>query len=255
MSVSSPRAIAWTGVYGPGQGRGDVEQHVIQTLRDWIVAYIANFEAEHGIPARSTPIPPTPESIHGDLDFNRFGGELLPELIVVAQPTGEVERFFDDGTYGSWYQVAVGAICHVEGDQEATRALGDIYGMCLQKLLPQQGAFGKNPDGSYFATRTRLQSAYNLVFPEPTVRDVVRATTVVHTFVADLVSDSEGLRVPPQNPYGTPPPWPTVNKVEVNIVRTTPDAYSGTYMADAVILDATVNPEVTEFEETTVTNP
>lgn len=254
MSLTTPRAVSYEAVYGPGQGRGDVEFHVIKTLRDWIIPYIADYEAERGIPIRSLPVPPTPESIHGDMDFTRFSSELFPELQVIVQPTGEVERN-GDGTYGSWYDVMVSAVVEVTGTQDGTRALADIYGTVLQKLLPQQGEFGTNPDGTEFATRTRLRSAYGLTFPDASVRDVLRATVSLRTFVSQLLSDSEGLRVPPQNPYGVPTPWPDADRVEVNLVRATPDDYSGLLTADAVILDGTVNPPVTEYGQVVVDVP
>lgn len=253
MSVTTPLATAWVNTYGIGQGRGDLEGHVIQTLADYIVPYVSDYAAEHGIPVKSVPIPPTPESIHGDIDGTRYSSELFPELTVMVQPTGAVERY-DDGTYGSWFDVVVFAYVQVFGDQDRTRALADLYGTALQKLLPQQGEFGLNPDGSEFATRTRLQSPYSLAFPEADVRDIVRAAISVRTFLSNLVSDFEGPRVAPQNPYGTPLPISEAEKVEVNVIRGTPDD-SGILDADAVILDGTVNPPVTEYEQVTVDVP
>ncbi len=250
MSVTSPRGESYTAVYGVGLGRGDLEVHVVQTLRDWIIAYVADYEAERGLPPRTLPIPPTSDSIHGSLDFTTFIQDLLPELIVVAQPLGEVERYGDDGTYGAWYDIGVAAVVQVEGDQNLARAMADAYGTALQKLLPQQGAFGTNPDGTPFATRTRLTNAYSLTFPDATVRDVVRATVVARTYIYQLAEDFEGPRVPPLNPYGDPAPWPDANRVEVNVVEATPDQYDagGTFTSDSIIIDGTVNPPVTELE-------
>lgn len=237
--------------YGYAYGRGDVERHAIQTLRDWIIAYIADYERENHIVPRTIPTPPTPESIHGGIDYETFSADLFPELIVVCEPVGSVERFDDDGTYGSWFNVGVGAIVSHEGDQDRTRLFADAYGTALQKLLPQQGAFGKKADGPDFATRTRLETPYALTFPDDTVRDIVRATVEVRTFVDGLVSDYSGPRVPPADPYATPGPLPTADRVEVDLIRGTPDT-EGPVTADGVVLDGTVYPPVIRYHTVTV---
>ncbi len=248
MSVTTSEAL-----YGIGYGRGDLEQHVIQTLQDWIVPYIADYERQKGLTARSLPVPPTPQSIHGGIDFTTFSSELMPEIIVVAQPRGDAERS-QDGTYGSWYTVEVGAIVYVEGDQDRTRLLADAYGTALEKLIPQQGAWGQNPDGEPFATRTRLRTAYGVVFPDVEVRDIVRATVGAETFVWQLVSDFIGPLEPPADPYAVPLPIPAAAEIEVNLIRGLPGD-SGELPADAVVLDNTVYPPVVRYEEVTVDVP
>lgn len=254
MSITSPSQYS-EAAYGLAVGRGDLEAHVIQTLRDWIVPYIANYERQHNIRPRGLQVPPTPESIHGGIDYETFSGELLPEIIVVVQPTGTIERFDGDGTYGSWFTVGVGAIVSVEGDQDATRKLADVYGTCLQDLIPQQGGFGLQQDGvTIFATRTRLEAPYGLTFVDETVRDIVRATLPAMTFLDNLVSDYAGPRVPPLDPYATPLPLPTADKVKVDLIRGTPDT-SGLVTADGVVLDGTVFPPVVRHVTETVNEP
>lgn len=255
MSISSPteRAASYAGIYGQGIGRGDLESQVIQTIRAFIVDYIADYEAQHSLAPRSIPIPPVPESIHGGIDFDTYSAELMPEIIVVCQPAGEIERY-DAGTYGAWFGVAVAAMVHVEGSQDLTRAQADAYGTALQKLIPQQGAFGVRADGEPFAIRTRLEGPYALGFPQADVRDLMRAALPARTFLYDLASDLVGPRVPLPNPYSIPLPLPEANRVEINLIRGTPDA-TGSLTADAVVLDGTVNPPVTEFEQVTVDIP
>lgn len=253
MSVSA--AAFSENVYGLGSGRGDIEEQVIRTLRDWIVPYVADYERQNELNPRTLPVPPTPESIHGGIDFVTFSAELFPELIVVVQPTGPVERYGEDGTYGQWFSVDVAAIVTVEGDQNLTRGLADAYGEILQKLIPQQGAFGFKADGvSDFAVRTRLESAYSLEFQDETVRDIMRATVMARTFIEDLVSDYEGPRVPPVDPYAVPIPLPLIDRVEVDLLRGTPDDF-GIKTADGVVLDGTVYPPVVRHIVTTVNEP
>lgn len=254
MSVTNA-ALYSASAYGTAVGRGDLEAHVIQTLRDWIVPYIADYERQHNIRARALPVPPTPESIHGGVDWETFSGELFPQIIVIVQPTGTIERFDEDGTYGSWFTVEVGAVVSFEGDQDQTRRLGDIYGSCLQKLVPQQGAFGKQPDEETdFATRTRLLEPYRLDFQDETVRDIIRATVAAETFLDGLVSDYAGPNVPPADPYATPLPPTTADKVKVDLIRGTPDT-SGLVTADGVVLDGTVYPPVVRHVTETVFEP
>lgn len=241
--------------FGPNYGRGDLETRVIATIRTWIVTYIANYEREHQLPSRSIVVPPTPASIHGGIDFETFSSELFPEIIVVCQPSGEAERIDDDGGYGSWFTVDVGAVVQYEGDQDKTRQLADAYGTALQLLVPQQGYFGYQADGTtYFATRTRLEAAYSVVFPDETVRDIARATLPARTFVNNLGSDFEGPTVPPADPYAVPLPLPVANRVEVDLIRGTPDT-SGFVSADGVLLDGTVSPPVKTYRTTTVNEP
>lgn len=247
----------YTSVYAPNfpwSGRGDLENHVIRTINDWILYYLGEYERQNGIAARNIPAPPTSESVHGEIDFERFSNAFMPEIAVLVQPTGEVERY-DDGEYGAWYYVHAAAFVQVEGDPDRTRALADVYGTCLEALLTQQGAFGTRPDEvTEFATRTRLQEPYGVSYPSDDVRDIIRATLQLRTFVEYLAADQEGPRVPTGNPYATPSPWPTAAKVEVALVRGTPED-SGVLTADAVILDGTVVPPAVEYEIVTVDEP
>ncbi len=89
------------------------------------------------------------------------------------------------------------------------------------------------------------------------MRDIVQAHVELRTFIAHLVSDFDGLRVPTGNPYGPPAPWPNANKIDINVLRTDPDGYAqgGQFTADEVTLDGTVNPEVVEFSEVIVDVP
>jgi hypothetical protein len=253
VSISSPQSFSQA-VYGLGVGRGDLERQIIQTLQAWIVAYIADYERQQEMPPRTLPVPPVPESIHGSLDHQTFRGENFPEIVVIVQPTGTIERYDDGETYGSWYAVEVCAFVTVEGDQDATRTLADAYGTVLQKLIPQQGAFGLKDDGTDFATRTRLVHPYALVWADETVRDIVRVSLEAETFLDNLVSDWEGPRVPPQDPYAVPTPDTEAYLVEVGLIRGTPDS-SGELTADAVILDGTVNPNVERLAQVMVDQP
>lgn len=259
MSVSNPTQIdaaeSSEAVYGDGEGRGDLERHVLETIRLWLVSYVADYERKHLLVPRSTPIPTASQSIHGGVDYETFSSELFPEVIVVCVPFGTAERLDGDGTYGQWFDVGVAAFVTAEGDQDQARRLADIYGTVLQKLLPQKGGFGLQSDEvTPFATRTRLQSAYGLEFPNNQVRDIVRATVQLRTYVSFLVTDYDGPSEPPLDPYAPPLPPPQATRVEVGIVRGTPDT-SGSVVADGFILDGTVYPPVVEFEELVVDEP
>ncbi len=254
MSFATSAATFSEELYGLSFGRGELERRVIDTLRLWIIPYIADYERLNAIPPRTLPVPPTPESIHGGIDFTTFSAELFPELIVVVQPTGSVERR-DPGMYGQWFSVEVSAIVMVEGDQDQTRTLADAYGTALQKLLPQQGAFGLLADGvTTYATRTRLYNAYGLIFPDASVRDIMRANVMVRSFLENLVDDFAGPRTPPQDPYAVPGPPIEATKVEVDLIRGDPTT-EGFVDADGVVLDGTVYPPVIRSTEHQVDEP
>ena len=250
MSITAP----YTSVFGPMVGRGDVERFVVTSLQTWLITYVAEYERQHFLPPRSTPVPPTPESIRGDMDFTRWDSLIFPAIVAVVQPTGEAERH-ESGEYGSWYNVSLGAFVQVEGDQDTTRALADIYGTVLQTVLTEQGIIGVQSDQvTPIPTRTRLTSAYGLTFPDPEVRDVIQCTLGLRVFVADIVSDLAGPLTVPANPYATPQPWPAADQVTVGLIRGTPDTH-GTVLADEVEIDATVNPNVTRYQTNTVNEP
>ncbi len=250
MSVTAP----YSSIFGPLVGRGNLEHQVLNTLSTWIVTYIAEYERQNGLVPRSTPIPPSPDSIHGGIDFETFETYLCPELIAVCTPMGETERH-ESGRYGEWFSVAVAAVVYGEGSQDATRALADVYGTAIAGILAQQGMFGLQPDGiTPFATRTRLFNTAAPAFPNPDVRDVLRTVVVAHTFIADLVSDMEGPLIPPPDPYATPANWPQADLVEVDLIRGTPDTH-GAATADEVVRDNTVVPEQIRYQPGSVDVP
>jgi len=245
--VSTAPFVPYIDDYGPMKGRGEIEAHVLATLATWIIPYVAAYERLYRLVPRSVPVPPAPESIHGGIDFETWDAAIAPELIALVQPAGGMERYPQEG-YGQWFEVQVAAVVHTEGDQDGTRRLADIYGTLLQALLTEQGAFGTALDGvTPFADRTRLMEGAAIAFLDDTVRDVARATVIVHTFVAGLANDLAGPRVPPLDPYAVPLLWPSANKVEIDVVGEEPDG-TPSPEENGVLLDGTFVPTRTTYK-------
>lgn len=229
----------YTSIYGRFIGPGEVRDAVIATLNRWIVYYVAEYERQRGLPPRTIPTPPTPESIHGGIDFDTWQQDLLPELIVTVAPLGEPERY-DGGTYGTWWQVEVAAVAFSPDTEDAAYTQATWYAASLLGLLTEQGAFGVGADGvSSFSERTRLVSAPRIEWTERSdVRRVCRAVVPVRVFTDAIVTDTDGPRTPPtQDPYETPLPWTNVSTVEVVVEA---DGSPTSYAA----VDSVVPPEV-----------
>ena len=236
-----------TSIYGTIVGRDGLENQILRTLRVWMVPYVADVERQQGLPPKSTPIPPTPESFTGGVDFETWEQDLSPQIITVVNPYGEVERF-DGGAYGSWFEVQVAAGVYAQSQDDA-RILAGIYGTALQALLTEQGDFGlrATTDGwRGYAERTRMIEAARVEWMNPDTRAQILTIVSVHTYLSGIADDFAGPAIPPVDPYALPEAWPEADKINIDLLRGDPDS-SGVVEADQTTIDGTVVPPQTIY--------
>lgn len=189
MSVSSIGQIV---------SRGQVAQAVVNTLKEWMLTYLDEVERQNTLGTFDLPRPPTPESIHGALDFLSWQKDLTPEVIVTAEPYGEAE-LFGDGVFSQWYELQVGAVIVGEDESTATQ-IADLYGAALTATIAGNGDLGG------FSERTRLITSAKTEFEDPNVRTVQRTVTIFRTLIEQVVNETTRPSVPV--PDGQLPPAP-----------------------------------------------
>lgn len=228
--------MPYTSVFGSIIGRNLVEQAVLSLLSTppsgssfpLIQFYLAEVERQQGLAAQTLPPPPGVDSYRGGLDFDTFEQEWAPVITCVAEPTGIPERR-EEGVYGSWYEIRVGAVV-TEQDEDTARLLADRYGAALMACLLQNGGLGTRtdfPTGTTvpFATRTVLELAPETTFPNPRMRRLQQSTVILRTFV-DQIATEPGPITFPASPYTTPSAWPTITTVTTQLQAENP---SGTF--------------------------
>jgi hypothetical protein len=211
--------------FGPLKGQPDVEKAVLSTLAAWLNEYLADIERKNGYAKKLLGRAPSPQSIHGGVDFQSWNEEELPAVIVVANPTGAPEYAQSIG-YTQTYEVQVG--CIVAGDgaafssaptevlaEDEARTLAGYWGVAVQ-LLVQHG------DLKSFAERTRMVGAPRVEIAESAAgteqRRIQQSVTTFHVTVPQIIEENAGPygQTPAESPgYGGEPEAPYAQLPEV----------------------------------------
>jgi hypothetical protein len=206
--------------FGPLISSWDVETAAISTLRTWFPTYLAELERQHGLRPKTIPRPPSPESYHGGEDAESFFQEILPEVVVVANPTGEAERFSESITQCFELQVmclwiGTGSELAERAEDEA-RAVASYLGSATM-LLAQQPSLGG------LAENTILIETPVVSLPNPDARQIAQVVTVFHTFVNVIDPTAGPLQpLPEESPqYGGEPEAPFEEVPEVKETKVT----------------------------------
>lgn len=120
-----------------------VESAVIETLETWATSYAAEVERKYGLANKTIGRPPDPQSVKGGLDWQSVKADWMPQLVVIANPTGEVERTAN--VFFQGYHVEVGAIIHSEEgtDPEGTaRRNAGLWAAACMGIIAQHGKLG-----------------------------------------------------------------------------------------------------------------
>lgn len=225
MSTTSPNppVVRTTDYFGPMVSLADVEDAVLGALQSptqGLPFYVAETERKHSLDPRTLPLPPSPVSYRGGLDFETFEQDVAPVVIAVVAPVGDLERY-GGGEYGSWFEVQVGCITTSEDSQDEARRLAQFYGSAVALCVIQQGSLGG------LANDTRLQAFPRVSFPDPTRRSLAMSTTVFRIQVQPVFMDSMGPYPPyidplepgdHPDPYDLPGMYPVVKVADSEVI-------------------------------------
>jgi hypothetical protein len=131
MSITAQRAEV-----GPMVTGGDVEAAVMVTLRDWLPAYLAEAERQHGLPAGDTP-PPRGWAITGR-DLQKLNTDQLPCIVVMAG--GIVQPPVKEGPPGAYtaiWGVDIGTVFSAAWGRASRRSC-QLYARAVHLCLEQR---------------------------------------------------------------------------------------------------------------------
>lgn len=185
-----------------------------------LVYYLAELERQMGLAAQTLGQPPGPSSYRGGVDADTIQAEWMPCLHVIVSPKGKTENL-DAETVAATFTVEVAATAGAD-DEDQARMLAYCYGLAATACLVQRGSFGLDA-----VVSTMVTAAPSTRLLDPTVRQVVRATSQLETMVAPIMSRT-GPTDWPAAPYiQQSPTWPEVSEVDITLTGETLDGTAG----------------------------
>jgi hypothetical protein len=218
---------------GPATSLWAIELGVVNTLETWLEQSLSLqdqtfFGSDLILPRPPEPglqlldndgnDPGDPTSIHGGIDTLTDEFYLMPEIIVMVQPVGQV-TYFGSGDYSAEYDLTIAAQISDESELRA-RAFAQMYGAAIDQTILQNGSLGG------VANRTRLLTPAKTEFVDTDADDayLVQSVSTFTVYVDSIVNDSAGLAAPVAgdtlaNPDSSivPPSAPTADDVEIAI--------------------------------------
>ena len=191
--------------FGPAVAPWNVEVAVLETLKTWMPAWLADIEEKNGLEHKILGRPPSPSSYRGGLDWLAVRQEWFPAVIAVANPVGEPER--NPSVYTQDFQVEVGCVVlSEEGDdpEGAARMRAGMFAAATMLLASHGGL------GGFAAQETVLVGAPRVEFhPDaPDSRQVAVGVTTWHVFAEILDPRAGPVHVKEIEPEGPYPPDP-----------------------------------------------
>lgn len=180
-------------IFGPITGTPQVEFAVLDTLEAWVPFMLRVLERRLDVPRDTLIAPPSRASYRGGIDFESWDGDSLPNVLVVARPTGAADR--SGSGYSQWFELEIAPIVITETEDESRILCGHLA-TAIMATIAQHGDLGG------IASTTQLISAPAPEFVDPTKRTTVRAPMTFHTYVEGLVDPIAGTLTP------TPPDSP-----------------------------------------------
>lgn len=198
-----------------------------------IVYYLAEVERQAGLRPGTLPTPPAPESFYSGADFESWAQDLLPSIIVVADPIEDPERF-GDGTIGQWFEMQIAAV--VQGDDEnVAQMIAAHYGTAIMGAVMQSGDLGGVANGTELTAAPKVE-----LLEQNMSRRFARSVLTVRTYLDQIVATLIGPAGPvnwPTDPYTPPDGWPTVETVniDVEVMDAAADTTDATFTGNDVI--------------------
>lgn len=185
-------------LFGLLRGPIDVEEAVVETLREWLPAYLLEVESQHGLQRKALGRPPTPESYHGGLDWQSEQQDQIPEVIVICEPVGEPER--NASVYIQAFEVQIGCIIVATEEplERSARRTASLWAAATM-LLAQHGGLG-----TFGAEETVLTGCPKVEFLDEENRRLAVGITSWRIF-AEILNPSAGpvtvKAIEPEGPY------------------------------------------------------
>jgi hypothetical protein len=198
-------------LYGPIVTGYDLELAVLDTLRRYFRADLADFERSLERGARSIEYP---RSWTTATTLDRWPETQLPAIVVVSTGLAEPPEYGAGGLspLSGWWDVAVAAITSAS-DGEAAARLSKWYAAIARRVLLQHGDLGG------LAAGVRMtDESYDLVpFEDGRVHAGAEVGFAVR--VEDFTDPRAGVLEPPEDPYADPGDEPSVDDVIVTVER------------------------------------
>jgi hypothetical protein len=189
--------------FGPCLGPWNIEKAVLETLKEWMPAWLRNIEETNELQPRSLGRPPSAASYRGGLDWMSVKEEWLPAVIAVANPVGKPERNAE--IYTQAYQVDVGCVVLSEEGTDpegAARMRAGFFAAATMALASHGGL------GDFAAQETVLVGAPQVEFFDEDQRKVAVGVTKWHVY-AEILDPNKGpvnvKEVDPEGPYPDDP--------------------------------------------------
>jgi hypothetical protein len=212
-AFASPATQAEVGPFVTG---GDVEEAVIETLKDWLPSYLADGERKHGWEVGSTP-EPRGWALTGR-DLQKFPSDQLPAIVVMAGGIILTPRKegMGNGVLTATWGVDVGAIFNAAWGR-SSRAHAQLYVRAIQLVLSQR------PLGDLAATADWRGEVYDEI-DFPSSRTYSAAVASFNIEVRDVAWANGGpppLVEPPEDPTQPLDPWTPVVETDTEVVNDT----------------------------------
>lgn len=182
---------------------GQVENMVIDTLRDWNPTYCREIERQLG---KGVNWLPDLASIQVAKRVERWAEEALPAAIVVAPGLYDEPRRQGDGTYIARWSIGIAVICSAR-DRETTNFLSKIYSAMVRAVLVQKPAL----QGESLGVRW-LDEKYDDLQDDDKSRTLAAGQAVFWAEFDDVVTAGSGPLAPSEDPGD----WPTATVVHAD---------------------------------------
>jgi hypothetical protein len=185
-------------IFGTLVGPWSIEKACLSTLTEWMGAYLANIEIKEDLEHKFLGRPPAPESYKGGLDWESVRQELLPAVIVNANPTGEPERNASSVIQNFEVQVGCVVLSEEGTEPEALARMRAGLMATATMLLEHQAPALEGLEEIVFTGAPRVE------FFDPERREIAVGITTWHVYAQILTPTAgpEALKeVEPEGPY------------------------------------------------------
>lgn len=187
-----------------------VEKAAIDTIDDYIAAYLAQAERDRGWTPGEIP---TPNSYSTTNRFARVDLAAQTPAVIVVSP-GLADDPVAEGSGEIRAKWSLGfAVCVSANDQESVNELCKLYTSCIRTIILQKSSLGGLASGT-----TWIDETYDDLPPEQQ-RTLAVGTGLFTVEVRNVVDWKLGPAAPPSDPTVDPGDQPVVEEVHIDVVH------------------------------------